>query len=628
MSEWNDCQRCERYRDKWGLFAPEWPEDAGIVVVSAHASRLSQAIAAPDASPYRTASIIRASLGLEDGMVAIDTLAACGRGMPTASDVAACGERIGEKATVATPMFVVLLGKDAVRLATDAGYLMGTSWMTLGRPPVTAILAENARDAVRQLVDTGQFNLVMPARPSFMNLASEFVSVLGRAEGRAVLTDGKWKRERSTPLARADVEEHLAGRNVAGAFRPKGPWPFVVVDVDVHNALQQKELDHTMAQLRAELPNSFVVQSSDSGGRHVYVRLPPDTRYDNAALWLRGFLVAKGLRFLEVEGSNGTLRSELTEVPNHPPRLPFGTGSRIPGSDKPLAEQAQRFLDWVRSNSDASDFEKALVFTRRHFRIARRWSATTRARLKRRVERAETGEFRADTTVPVGDPWSPILASLPKRMRGAVTNGIPSYGTRTSWTQALVAELSGLVSKEEAYLLMEHWLLSTSRSHASEDLERDPALVLKQTRKVIKSQYRKLRGVPVRLWTTIEADVRSTLARVRMPNAGVSKHARNGTSLPDEVVLATAFFIARGFYQYGRKERRVPAWEFAQFAGRNRAHAVQAVLTEGNWLQFVARAVQGEKARTFALSSSIWPAWPLEKTLMVPPFPVPRRRER
>src|SRR5690606_20479980 len=94
---------------------------------------------------------------------------------------------------------------------------------------------------------------------------------------------------------RRDVAAHVAGTGWLSPFQPVGAWPYVVLDVDLHHAAQGAEFDATINRLRTLFPSSKFYQSSDSGGVHVFVKLPEDTTYAEGAVTMAEYLAKKKL---------------------------------------------------------------------------------------------------------------------------------------------------------------------------------------------------------------------------------------------------------------------------------------------------------------------------------------------
>ena len=619
---WTDCTRCPRHEHRFAVRSLRWPPTAQVVLLTSHASRTEQACGGLAPRVARLRESIQAAFGFSEDQVIADSLAACGIGAPRPGDVAACSRRFLDQS--ATPTVVVLIGKATAALARLAGLLDQSTWQPVGTAPVSAIVTEH-EDAIAALsAYLRQAPSLAPPQPraALSLLAPDLYRTLGPCEGYAVKKPGKeWVRSSRRGLRQTDVCHHLEGRHWVAPFRPRGLWPFVVLDIDRHDAIQEQCFAQTMTKLMALLPNSFVAQSSESGGRHVYVRLPDDVRYDNATTWLRAYLLLHEVRFAEKAAAGKRLRSELVEVKNHPPRLPFGLGSVIPGSALPLEAQLRQFLAWV-NTSDSGDYNKAHEEASKEFSAPRRWNYTTLKRVTAAVLEREAGPCEHEGKLQPNDPWLGVHASLPKHLRGVVLSGIPAYGTRTAWTTALIATLSDHVDEPTAHALVEHWL--RTRRHQSEDVAEDLEQVVREAHERVTKHYNRVQGVPVRIWSQIEHLVNVALREARLLGKDRFPYLRNSQSLVSTEALATAFFVARGYFEAGVRQRQVPEREFAAFCGKNQAHDMQELLTwSSGWLYFSTKAVPQVSARSYELS--FWPALPGEPALVVPPFALPPR---
>ena len=394
--------------------------------------------------------------------------------------------------------------------------------------------------------------------------------------------------------------------------REQGPrrWRFVVVDVDLHNALQGCHFDNAIAKLRQAFPNSQFVQSSSSGGVHVYVPLPRGIGYEEGALWLRAFVELNDLRFVEASAAGRTLRAQLVEVPRNPPRLPFGVGSHLLGDTRPLADQAQDFMIEIRGAA-STDFDRARGSIEEHLGLTGVDARPAARRLDAFLLARETATMVQRNLDP-NDPWMAVLDRLPhssrRRIQRVVAGGVPAYGTRTRWTISLIAAIADHVSPAEAESLMLYWLRDPGRKHVSQEVEFDREPAEEQTVELVRDAYEHIHGVPERFWNDIGSAVRS-------------RYRKAGSTLPftQDDAIATAFQIARRFYSVGKRTRPVGAWEFGMFCGKNGAHAMQDLLTRGpDWLRWKAPAVQGREGRRFELVQHLWPMRPREPVRFAP----------
>ncbi len=140
-----------------------------------------------------------------------------------------------------------------------------------------------------------------PVRDGLGRLAGGLLAALGDHRGCGVLDSatGNWKRRKGRPLTHKLVAAHLKGDAIVAPFHPAGPWPFVTIDVDRHNALQSKYFDETHKNVQRLFPCAFCITSSRSGGRHCYVRLPKDVEYDHGALVIAARFAIAGLPWVD-----------------------------------------------------------------------------------------------------------------------------------------------------------------------------------------------------------------------------------------------------------------------------------------------------------------------------------------
>jgi len=346
LTEWQECERCQRRENRLNVFAPEWTFSAAgsvrIVLLAGLSLRTCQVAQCPEPALTEAAAEIEARLGLPSGAVVVDYLVACGLGPPTADSVAACSARF---LTQARSTNVVLLGHDAAMLANDARLLSNGQFGVVGGPwnvPADAASTVNQAVAVLArrlpLTDAG-----LPARPLGNNLnlaADELFKLLGTHSGHRILRKGRsnWRTVKNRSLTRDQVLAHLQGPQHYSPYHPRGFWDFVVIDVDRHNSIQVSLLEDTLGKVRELFPNSIEVISSSTGGRHFYVKLPAGTLYEEAALVLQAYFAHEKLVWRDV-GGRQQVRAQLIEVPVDPTRLPFGIGSRFPGDSRPITDQ-------------------------------------------------------------------------------------------------------------------------------------------------------------------------------------------------------------------------------------------------------------------------------------------------
>ncbi|UQA61355.1 hypothetical protein [Polyangium aurulentum] len=441
----------------------------------------------------------------------------------------------------------------------------------------------------------------------------DLLHVLGDHTGHGVLEAGaSWKRSKRGRLGANHVRAHLAGKYYVAPFHPKGAWPFVVIDVDRHNAVQEAVFPKTLKTLQKLLPKSLALQSSPSKGVHLYVRLPPGVSYADGALVLRAFVTLQKLRWYNAGARGRPLRTEIVEVPDQPVRLPFGQGSFLLGSQKALHEQLDDLIAFIQ-HAGHDDFDKARKYVDEMLHLGGHSPLVTRRML---LDSILAEEVRGLSRLPLEntDPWQKVITKLPAPLQIIAACGIPAYGTRHRWTRVLVERLADLVPPEDVRSLMLHWL--HNRAHVSEDWELDPALVEHQTVTIIENVYKKLRGVPEVFWKRIEQCIGTTYWGVSRARVGSHDHAGTGrrswnSQFELEDILRTAFFIARRFFELGRRERTVSSREFGRIVGKNDARLMrQMVVGEGVWLWQTGSPEPGKRSRMYRLTDIAWPPMP------------------
>lgn len=636
---WRDCDRCERHERRLAVYTPIWPKEVEVVVLGAVASRAVQAAQTPGPDLLVVVETLQGKLGLSEKTCIPDYLAACGLDTRlTADEVAACAQRfVQHAARGAGPKVIVLFGQKAQGLAIEAGLVDAarSTWKPAGVATAAKVVTiEDHRALGKGILRVARLlqKNVAPMRKESRGLLSakalDLRHVLGEHTGHGVLKVATlWNRSRRGRLDPRHVHAHLAGKYYVAPFHPKGAWPFVVVDVDRHNAVQEAIFPKTLGALQKLFPKSLAIQSSPSGGIHLYVRLPPGVSYADGALTLRAFVALRKLRWHSAGAPERPLRAEIVEVPDQPVRLPFGYGSFLLGSTKPLHEQLDEFIQFVR-HSGHQDFDKARRYVDKNLKLGGHSSLVTRRML---LESMLAEEVRGLPRLPLKntDPWQGVIKKLPEPLKIVAACGVPAYGTRHRWTRALVEQLVDLAPPEDVQNLMRYWL--HNRDHVSEGWEAEPALVERQTETIIGDIYRKLHGVPEEFWTRIEQlIVRTFWLNSRAP-AGSPEHsfmaARMGWHFQFtlEDILRTAFFIARRFFELGRRQRTVSFREFGRFVGKDRARVMRRMIVDtGQWLWQIHGPEPGKHARIYELTDVAWPPSPGPR-LFCPPARDPRK---
>lgn len=659
LAGWADCERCPRHQHRLGVVAEDWGHTPTVLVVGLRAHRLSQGLVAHSPRAEAFAWELAQMLQLEPKEVVVDTLLACGLGNEVAADhVAACSARFVENATkYGAPRVVIVVGPYAQTAVLDAGMIDGKNWAPVGALACPAIGAPSW-SVTRTLVgDVEELLLRMPAQRRWpkedLAVAQRLVGALGAADGSASkeLDATTWKRRKTSPLTPERVAQHLRGIRYWSPFRPRGPWPFVVIDADRHDALQELHFTNTLRTLRQLLPTSFFVESSTTGGVHVYVKLPPDTSYEEAAIWFEAFFASKNALTLEKKVARASkrpavLRSTRLEVPRHPVRLPFGHGSRIigPKKQKTGRTHAERvrimvaeFIDWL-AKAPTTDYDRAKSVVQKQYKRTGAWNIEKKKFLEQKVEAVHVAGLKP-AELEKDDPWNAVVPELEDNtLRVLATRGVPAMGLRSRCTTRLVDALFDIVPPDHVEDLMVHWL--RSREHNSEDIETDLVSVEAALKRTIEEKKKTVRGVPVRVWEAVEQGLGSAWAILRTANRpGWMLPARTLRLLGPLLVPGTiddlrkrharlrktAFFVLRGFFDRRTPktdgsdgERPIPRREFSRFLPNELRAAVKEFFLLAGWLRLSGDYEKGKSARKFKLAEGLWPMMPGEPVLFVP----------
>lgn len=601
LPRWSDCRRCSRWQHREGVVAPKWPGSCSVLLLDEHMPVDCQILGELPPRLLRARTLLVSELGMSEKEVALDALCACGVAPdPTPDEVAACAARLSQRA----PSQLKLVGfvrERALSLARQAGLVRNDQWHPHGsyeRAPT--VLVEDL-DRLPQVVAQYLGRTPPPPKKTAVACTSALLRALPQHDRYRILrpTDGEWKTHRG-PLTTGLVRQHLKGRLWVGPDSPTEHWNYVVLDVDVHGALQRSKFTSTLGKLKSHFRNACFVQSSSSGGVHVYLRLPPGVKYGRAVLRVRAYLNLKGLRWV----AHDKLIAEAVEVPRQPPRLPFGAGSFLLNSTDDIGEQCREFINYI-TTAPTTYYERIVeeVDGKVHWGASRRFTPAVGRRLRELAEAQYGGE--AAPVLEPGDPWNSVVHNLSEAERTIATRGVVAYGTRFADTKRLVDALTDLVPEGAAVTLMGYWL--NNRNHASKDIASRPQLTYRETMDLVRRAYKY--GLPERAWRGrgISYDViQAYFAHPRVHQFRVSS------------VLKTAFYIAKKFYVVGVSERSVTALEFERFTGKNTAREVRAILTRGNtWLVQCSSPVPGQKATGYRLIK-YWPLRPGERVLHQP----------
>lgn len=634
LPRWEDCDRCPRQEHRLGVFAPRWKKKPRVLVVHLKADRASQATRLHAPRVERFAAELAEAVSIPADDVQVDVLLACGlRAESSVDHVAACSARfLDNERSSGAPDVVVVVGVHANAAAESAGLIMRGEWHLVGSRTFVPVVVVDRPALDDDLVTTVAGRLGTSVRRTRRRglrgppIGPLLLDVLDEHRGcrRLDRDAGAWRTMNGQELSLGRVQSHLAGKSFVAPFMPSGAWKYVVVDIDRHNAIQADVFERTVRQVTALLPNSLVIQSSSGGGRHIYVRLPPQTEYAHAALWLRAFFSVRGLLFVDKavrrDGKTVLVRAAAVEVPDQPVRLPFGHGSFIVGANKSIRQQVIDFVTFL-NTSDWSDYENAKKAVMSALKLGPSESPQKRRKLQQVVEKGLVAGLRLKRLDP-SDPWAPIIPRLKavhrleKNAALAVvaSSGVPAMGTRTGWMNRLIDVLFELVEPDEVKRLMRWWLYE--REHRSENIEIDIAGVEKEIIAAIETKKNKIGGVPKVIWAHVEGEVSSALRTVK----GIPRQTRSGTPLNDADVKRTAFFLLRGFIERGVPERPIPAREFCRFVPEDLAPSVHLLLRAGSWFSLQSAAIIGVRAAVFKVDPAlVRRPYPGEDTFFVPP---------
>jgi hypothetical protein len=546
---WASCVRCARWRHRWGVLAPELKKSI-VVVLAAAASRTSQAVEHLDPALGRVVEEIRVRWGLAADEVHGDVLLACGPSRPGAAhEAAACYQRLEDQVYLSgdAPKLVVLLGHQTARLARLAGVL-DAQGARLGSARVPAVVVSCMEDiGMHASWQVLRPSTIGPLQHNPYGTAAEALLwglIHGRSYGHAWRDlDGPWRRFPGRRPARHDVAAHVAGAGWLSPFQPVRAWPYVVLDIDLHHAAQGAEFDATINRLRALFPSSKFYRSSDSGGVHVFVKLPDSTTYAEGAVTMAEYLAKKKLLIGRVPSrrpGGGDIFYRRVELPAHPPRLPFGRGSAW--LDGPSMNAVSDFDNWL-NNAPASDYLQAKQETEKAgARIVKgRWTERA-AWVRTYIHNLEFVAFPKRRAAPVSlpDPWGPLLPKLAPVVRDLVRTGCPAYGTRTAVMQRLADALAELVEPPVARELLRHWV--DHRDHKSEDIELDREAVLAAVDEFVDDAFADQGFVPEAVWAIAEKNI----------DAFYNANAAPPPSLTRNQCRRATFNVMRLFYRRKR----------------------------------------------------------------------------
>lgn len=619
MQHFQRCARCERSKHRFGVVATWWPRRPRVLILDSLASREQQALATAGhlGEVPRTLALVHRlakRLGLSEQDFAADVLCACGLSRQvTGDEVAACSGRLLDNVRAhGAPDVVVIVGKAALDASAAAGMLRGAHWVLVGMDKSIPCLSLHDDEPTQITIEQLAGLLKVRARPLESrevdaSLAPRLMGTLGAADGSAHKPLRKkkaptntlsqrlpWIRRPKFRLRETHIQSHLQGLALCGPFRPRGPWPFVAIDIDRHTSLQAHLFTATVTRVRTLFPAGLYVRSSDSGGVHAYVKLPTGWRYDDAARVVEAYIALRStcvadLR-VDLEGRSQVLRSIRIEVPRHPVRLPFGAGSYLlDAADLPLEKQVEAFERFARSG-DTADFLRANAKVRKALRLGVD-AAVNRARLEDYLLRQLVGVPDAPK-LAASDPWTPFLSRLSVPVAHIAARGIPAVGMRTRLTEALLAGVVSLgLDQAKVEELMQSWL--HLRDHSSEDISRDPAGVEGMLRASIARAFDCRAGVPKQAWALALAWLRSELLNSPLASQQLS-------------VEATLFAVLDKFYSSGHPTVCISHRLLAARVGKNNGAEMVRLLLSAGVVTVVRHAIPKHRSTEYELADLLW----------------------
>jgi len=638
---------------------------------------------------------IQDQLGLDYTQCVPDVLVACGLGAATADSAAVCSRRFGEQKC--RPRVVALHGQAALRLATRAGLIHDRAFGPVGIEPVPFVVVDDQTLDLTELAAALERQWTAPqprlVEPVPLGLELAMLDALGAHKGHRRLVQQRnggraWKTQVGGPrvqeaarvssetssscckLTPEVVARHLAGNEPAAAFMPRGQWPFVVIDIDLHNALQLDCFDDTFKTARLQFKDALFVRSSDSCGLHVYLPLPTGTQYGEAAIIMRTWLALNGWRWSERESSTGQkVRAELMEVPEHPPRLPFGPGSWIV---RPSAYRKGLRDELLRPKT--IDIDQEVEEWRR---FVGQTPATTFTRARDEVQQAfgmkltrpDNGarDAGSEPTPPVDTAQPPTPVRPPKQLwtagkRKTLTDWLsddevaerderddvkfalrspqldrddPWYPIVDRWTTGkLAAHVTGRFPTSlsrvaaggvPAFGTRTRWMMALVDALVlTVPIEQVEPLMLHWLRERrhnseniaidplgVEEQLKKIvkearkKQVPERIWKMVERKILQ--ARERTGAVSIVREMQVEDLLQNSFCLLAAFYKKKRWSDRYEWRAELSHWDFSAFVGRNRAHDVQQFHTfEAQWLYCKSKAAPGVRARRFSLNLVDW----------------------
>ena len=206
------------------------------------------------------------------------------------------------------------------------------------------------------------------------------------------------------------------------------------------------------------------------------------------------------------------------------------------------------------------------------------------------------------------DPWKSVVPKLCKPLQVIATCGCLAYGTRTTNMQQLSLALTHVVEPEQAKTLMRYWV--EHRDHCSEDIQTEPARVLRASDEIVERQYKRQRraGVPVPVWRAIDNRIANyyKVSQALLAEEGVRRAAIYVASLfffwNKNIVFISSGYFGRSLQQknFGAKPRKRPF--------KTKAAQLRELLLQVNIIREVTPAdPKRHKAATYELLAPYWP---------------------
>jgi hypothetical protein len=478
--------------------------------------------------------------------------------------------------------------------------------------------------------------------------------------GKTPLFEGSWATAKKGYAYDNLLAMHFTGELTLGSYDVH-EQSVLVLDIDKHNDLQRVHFEQTLIDVSRLFPQGLFVQSSSSGGMHVYLFLTETVPYKELVALARLFLQRKGLGIVPA----GRLMYERVEVPHLGLRLPFGLGSYpvLPGFDEsnPVPDMLGALFEHARQNpiSPADLFldERRDVEERLNGDDSkkRRWRKEESSPSKKRetVAKELLIEEKASQQTPISkteldhrlrlDPHGALFARARDYIKRRYVVGIETYGTRFMVTPSLAVSLAtvGGCDEAKAVEVLRYWVLN--RPHVSRGIQSRLDEVLEGLPSVVEREFQYAREHGYAAGTVTTGDIRHLVdllgepARsdpsrlppgfhripqsVRDPRTGrlrlKSTVVMHSDIRPQRLGTQTLHFLELGFelirFLRGKGGRApIAARLLKQWGHRDYARHVQSL----ERLQMISRTGQPSKANHMAsIFELLWPEHPGAKVI-------------